>query len=182
MGNITSIHKYQQKEVNQDTTPDYIIKNLQNLLVLHVENSYQNFAKDGEQMEIKEVLEILDSSDFCFDSHIQQVDETYELTPSWKNILIELFMKYEIIQALENKYHEKFDFWEINKNLREINKYSNKKVKILKKYSLNQLDNLLKTFSKDSYSEDEIYEYNICIFIEQYPELIQNHCNKKFKI
>ena len=56
MGNITSIHKYQQKEVNQDATPDYIIKNLQNLLVLHVENSYQIFAKDGEQMEIKEVL------------------------------------------------------------------------------------------------------------------------------
>ena len=170
MGNITSIHKYQKKEVNQDTTPDFIIKKLQNLLVLHVENSYQNFAKDGEQMEIKEVLEILDSSDFCFDSHIQQVDETYELTQSWKNILIELFIKYEIIQALENKYHEKFDFWELNDLLTQINPFLSEKIEIKQEYSWVDLVKLEKQFWKDEYEEYEILEYRIWEYLENYLE------------
>ncbi len=182
MGNVTYINKCQQREVNNTSTPDFVIKKLQNLLLLHVENSYKNFSKNGEQMETKEILKILDSSDFCFDSHIQQVDETYELTQNWKNILIEMLMKYEIISTLEKKYLEKYDFWELNDLLTQINPFLEENIEIKQEYSWVDLVKLEKQFWKDEYEEYEILEYRIWEYLENYLEYSNEFKMKKSEI
>ncbi len=178
MTNITSIHKYQQIELSENPTPKKIIEKFQKLLSIHMQNSYKMYWKSSDfwegnisnDFDEKIVLQILDTSDFCFDSHIQQVDEIYELTQSWKNILIEMLMKYEIIFTLEKMYEEKFDFWELNDLLRQINPFLEEKIEIKQEYSPVDLDKLEKQFWKDEYEEYEILEYRIWKYLENYLE------------